>query len=297
MSTLVSRSPQLTLREIRAADADAVAGIIHAAFAGIHDRHGFARDFPDRASAEGLVQAFTAHPLIHGVVAEIDGRVVGSNFLDERGPVRGVGPITVDPGTQARGVGRALMEAVIDRGEGALDVRLLQDAFNSASMALYTGIGFATREPVALLGGRPRDDVAGGIEVRPLGVDDLEAAAELHLRVHGFDRSRELRDALDSPLLEPMAGFRDGRLVAYAAGTTAFAASHGVGETQEDLYELIVGALAATSAPASLLLPTRQTELFRSLLAAGLRVVKPMTYMTLRDYREPAGAWFPTVLY
>jgi hypothetical protein len=39
------------------------------------------------------------------VVAEIDGRVVGSNFLDERGPVRGVGPITVDPAAQGRGSG------------------------------------------------------------------------------------------------------------------------------------------------------------------------------------------------
>ena len=296
-STLPAGSSPLTLREIQAGDADAVAGIIHAAFAGIHDHHRFPRDFPDRASAEGLANAFAAHPLIHGVVAEVDGRVVGSNFLDERGPVRGVGPITVDPAVQTTGVGRALMQAVIERGAEALDVRLLQDAFNSRSMALYTSLGFATREPIALLGGRPRAGVAAAIGVRPLREDDLEAAAELHRRVHGFDRSRELRDALESPVLEPVAGLRDGRLVAYAAGTTAFAASYGVAETQQDLYELIVGALAATDAPGSLLLPTRQTELFRALLAAGLRVVKPMTYMTLRDYREPAGAWFPTVLY
>ena len=37
------------------------------------------------------------HPSIWGVVAEIGGRIVGSNFLDERDPIRGVGPITVDP--------------------------------------------------------------------------------------------------------------------------------------------------------------------------------------------------------
>jgi len=46
------------------------------------------------------------------VVAEVDGRVVGSNFLYEGDPIAGVGPISVDPEYQ-RGVGRRLMEAVI----------------------------------------------------------------------------------------------------------------------------------------------------------------------------------------
>ena len=49
------------------------------------------------------------------VVAEIEGRIAGSNCLDERSIIRGVGPITIDPTIQNRGVGRKLMEAVIDR--------------------------------------------------------------------------------------------------------------------------------------------------------------------------------------
>jgi hypothetical protein len=28
-----------------------------------------------------------------------------------------------------------------------------------------------------------------------------------------------------------------------------------------------------------------------------LRVVKPMTYMTIGEYREPVGCWIPSVLY
>ena len=51
------------------------------------------------------------------MVAEIDGRIVGSNFLDERSPIRGVGPITVAPEGQNSGVGRKLMQAVLERGE------------------------------------------------------------------------------------------------------------------------------------------------------------------------------------
>jgi predicted N-acetyltransferase YhbS len=41
--------------------------------------------------------------------------VVGSNFLLSADEVAGVGPITVEVPLQGEGVGRALMEAVIDR--------------------------------------------------------------------------------------------------------------------------------------------------------------------------------------
>jgi GNAT superfamily N-acetyltransferase len=292
-----SSGPPVELRPIKPADRDEAARILYEAFAGIHDHHRFARDFPTLEAAAGLTSAFIAHPSIYGVVAEIDGRVVGSNFLDERGPVRGVGPITVDPAVQARGVGRRLMQAVIERGAGARGIRLLQDSFNTRSLALYASLGFEIREPVVVMGGRPRGLSATGVEVRPLEEGDLEQAEALHRRVHGFERTSELRDALVSPVLEPIVGMRDGRIVAYATGVTFFAAAYGVAETQRDLFGLIAGALAATAAPASFLLPGRQGELFRASLAAGLQVVKPMTYMTLGEYRDPQGAWLPSVLY
>jgi hypothetical protein len=41
-----------------------------------------------------------SHPSFYCVVAELDGRIVGSNCLDERSAVGGIGPITVDPGVQ-----------------------------------------------------------------------------------------------------------------------------------------------------------------------------------------------------
>jgi len=53
----------------------------------------------------------------YGFVAELDGRVVGSSFLDERNPISGVGPITVDPQVQNHGIGRRLMLAIMERSE------------------------------------------------------------------------------------------------------------------------------------------------------------------------------------
>lgn len=240
---------------------------------------------------------FIAHPSIYGVVAEIDGRVVGSNFLDERGPVRGVGPITVDLAAQGRGVGRALMQAVLDRGAGAMGIRLLQDSFNTGSLSLYASLGFEVAEPVALMSGRPRSRGAAGIEVRPLERSDLAEAEQLHRKVHGFERTAELEDALAVPGFEAAVAVREGRIVAYAATLSFFPAAHAVAETQADMAGLIAGALAATDRPGSFLLPIRQAELLRRLLGEGLRVVKPMTYMTVGGYEEPTGAWIPSVLY
>jgi predicted N-acetyltransferase YhbS len=293
----IAASAQVELRPIETGDADEVARILFEAFAGIHDRHRFARDFPTLGSAEQLVTSFIAHPSIYGIVAELDGRVAGSNFLDERGPVRGVGPITVDPRAQARGVGRALMEAVLDRGAGALGVRLLQDSFNTSSLALYASLGFEVAEPIALMNGRPRTAPVDGVEVRPLEEGDLAEAERLHRAVHGYERTAELRDALSVPGFRPVVATRDGRIVAYATTLTFFPAAQAVAETERDMAGLIAGALANSEAPGAFLLPTRQTELLRWSLAEGLRVVKPMTYMTVGSYKRPAGSWIPSVLY
>jgi predicted N-acetyltransferase YhbS len=285
------------LRPIEPADTDEAARILYQAFAGIHDHHRFARDFPTLDAAAQLTTSFIAHPSIYGVVAEIDGRTVGSNFLDERGPVRGVGPITVDPAVQGHGVGRKLMQAVLERGAGAIGIRLLQDAFNTGSLSLYASLGFEVAEPVALMSGRPRRSDVEGIEVRPLAQDDLGEAEHLHRRVHGFERTAELEDALAQPGLSPTVAIRGGRIVAYAATLSFFPAAHAVAETEEDMAGLIAGTLAATEEPGSFLLPTRQSELFRWCLDQGLKVVKPMTYMTVGHYETPAASWIPCVLY
>jgi hypothetical protein len=46
-----------------------------------------------------------------------------------------------------------------------------------------------------------------------------------------------------------------------------------------------------------ILVPSRNSELFRWCLASGLRVVQPMTLMSMGLYNEPKGAFLPSVLY
>ena len=171
----------VTLRAAEPSEAEACAQILFDAFGGLHDHHRFQRDFPELEAATALMQVWIPHPSIWGVVAEIEGRIVGSNFLDERDPIRGVGPITVDPEGQNAGVGRKLMAAVIERGEGAPGTRLLQDAFHMRSLSLYESLGFEVKEPVAVITGKPRSDPLEEVEVRPLVDGDLDESGTHHL--------------------------------------------------------------------------------------------------------------------
>jgi predicted N-acetyltransferase YhbS len=71
-------------------------------------------------------------------MAELDGRIVGSNFLWEENEVAGVGPITVDPRCRNSRIGRRLMEAVIERArvQEIAAVRLVQAAYHGRSLSL-----------------------------------------------------------------------------------------------------------------------------------------------------------------
>jgi hypothetical protein len=245
----------------------------------------------------GLLEFFISHPKGVGFLAEEDGRILGSNFLDRRDAIAAVGPITVDPSAQAKGVGRRLMRAVLDAGKEHVGVRLVQDAFNTTSMSLYTSLGFDAKEPLALMRGKPKSppELTGGAEARPMREQDLPSCADLCRRVHGIDRTNELRDALK--MFRPFVLARGGRVVAYMSAPTFWFLNHGVAESREDLQELLAAAGVANEEPLMLLLPSRQAELFRWCLGQGLRMVKPMTLMAMREYHEPKGAWYPSVGY
>ena len=285
----------VTLRPARPEDAEACGRIIYEAFKGVNERHGFRPDFPSVDAATQFAHHFINDPAVYGVVAESGGRVVGSNFLSEWDAVRSVGPITVEPTLQARGTGRRLMEAVVERGRGGAGVRLVQDSFNAASLSLYASLGFEVKEPLALVEGAPKDVVPAGFEVRPMRDEDLGAVAGLGRRVHGFERTGELGSL--APMLTPFVAVRGGRVTAYASAPGFWPLNHAAAETEEDMKALLAGAAAAGGAPLSLLLPTRQAGLFRWCLSRGLRVVKPMTLMALGEYHEPRGSFYPSVGY
>ena len=122
----------IAVRPIEPADVPEAGRICHDAFKAIAGQHNFSPDFPEPDVAIDLLSRLTANLGFYGVVAEQDGRVVGSNFVDERSPIIGLGPITIDPAAQNQGVGAALMRHMVDRAarNQAAELRLVQSGYH-----------------------------------------------------------------------------------------------------------------------------------------------------------------------
>ncbi|MBX3329677.1 MAG: GNAT family N-acetyltransferase [Nitrospira sp.] len=283
----------VTFRSGTAADAQACGRIGYEAFKAIAEQHNFPPDFPTTEVAIGLYAMILGRSDIFSIVGEHDGQIVCSNFLWEGDAIAGVGPITVLPSAQNASLGNRLMQSVLDRAESRhqAGVRLVQAAYHNRSLSLYTKLGFQAREPLATLQGRPLNTELSGYRVRQASVNDLEACNVVCRTVHGHDRRGEITQALvdgSATVVE-----HGGRITGYATGLGFF--GHAVGRTNEELKALI-GAAPAFPGP-GFLLPTRNTELLQWCLHHGLRIVQPMTLMSLGLYQKPAGSFLPSILY
>lgn len=283
----------IILRKATAADAAAAGAICHAAFKTIAESHHFPPDFPDVASAVGLMEHMLTRDDIDAVVAERGGKLVGSNFLWRDGQVAGVGPITIDPAEQNSNVGRRLMQAVLERAwqHDIAAVRLVQAAYHGRSLALYNKLGFSVREPLTVFQGQALHLPQPGHLVRAATRDDIGAASALAARLLGIRRSGELTAAIAQGTAQVVE--RDGHISGYTTGIGFF--GHAVGEAMSDLQALI-GAASAFAGP-GFLVPTRNAALMHWCLERGLRIVQPMSLMTLGPYDEPNGPFLPSILY
>jgi len=285
--------PTLTIRRAKPEDAAASGRICYEAFYKISTEHGFHPNLPSMDHAVDVLAIAFGHPAFYCVVAEEGGRIVGSNCMDERSPIAGIGPITIDPSAQNRGVGRKLMQAAMDRARerNFPGVRLVQAAFHTRSLSLYATLGFAAREPLSVMQGPAIKKKLEGFSVRPAGAEDLDACNRVCVQVHGHHRGGDLADSIAQGTAAVVE--RHGRITAYCSSLAFF--GHAVAETNLDLQALI--AAAEGFGGSGILVPTRNAELFRWCLANGLRVVEPMTLMTVGLYNEPAGAYLPSILY
>jgi predicted N-acetyltransferase YhbS len=288
-----ARLPEVVVRTAKVEDAQVCGQICYEAFSAISGAHGFPCDFPAPEACIGLFSTMFSHPGFYCVVAEAGHRVVGGNCLDERSTIRGVGPIAIDPGVQNCGIGRKLMQAVMDRaiGQGAAGVRLVQAAFHNRSLSLYAGLGFDVRAPLSCMQGRTRQRSVPGCTVRRAQLADVEGCDMVARQVHGFSRTAELAEAIRQGTASVVE--REGRITGYA---TALAFSgHAAAETNPDL-EALIASVDSFGGP-GILVPSQNSGLFRWCLANGLRIVQPMTLMSVGLYNEPAGGWLPSILF
>jgi len=281
-------------RQPTAEDVSDLGRICYEAFKDISERHGFEPDFADPDMARMIIGMIVADESTYGIAAYNDGNPAGSNFVMMADDIGGIGPITVDVPQQGVGIGRRLMADAIEHAtqNGMDKIRLLQDAFNMASLSLYASVGFDTKAPCALM--EPMPAVKEDATVRLLTEDDLPIVDALSREIYKVSRRNEVASMLQGPFTVVIRE-RDNRVTGYyVLGITG----HGVAETEDDALALVQQA-AAKSPPQfrDVFCPLIEGALYRKFLDAGFRAKKVMNLMAIGPYQEPEGVWMPSVIY
>ncbi len=268
--------------------------ILFEAFKGLHESHGYPLEYPTEAMGRQTIFMLVNRKDYYGVTALLDGQPVGSAFLLRSDEVGGIGPVTVSPAVQGRGIARALMEDLIAQAgrQGLTRIRLMQEACNTHSLALYASVGLEAREEVAYMQAHAAEKPDPFI--RPATVEDLAVIDELSVRLYGVSRRNEVAAALrrgSAPLIRLKDGKATGYLLAGING-------HGVAETDDDAISL-TGEMARRQ-PASnarFFCPLSEASLLRKTLKAGSRIIKVWTLMAQGPYETPPLVWMPSSTY
>jgi GNAT superfamily N-acetyltransferase len=283
----------LQIREAKAGDAEVLGRIFFDSFESLATQHSFPIEPGTPEFTDFQMKSMLDTDGVFGLLAERDGHIIGSGFQDERGAIVGVGPISVDPAAMDGGVGRALMEALLQRSrERAVPgVRLVQTAYHYRSLSLYAKLGFEVREPLSVFQGSPRAAAVPGASVRPAADDDVYACDAICRAVHGHDRHRELQDWVTAGTARVVE--RNGAITGYATGFGY--GWHAVGRTDDDIGALLQSAEMFLGL--GILVPSRNTALMAWCLDSGMRLVQQSTLMTTGLYNEPRGSWLPSIGY
>jgi len=277
---------------------DAAGRLIYEAFYDIATRHGFPPVFDSVQTATGITRLMvTLERWTTFMICE-DGVPIAVNFLDERGECGGVGPVAVAVDRQGAGLGRQLMEELLDRAAriGMEQVRLIQYTYNLASFSLYSSLGFNVVDlPVHVDGALDRREEPAG-RIREAAPEEIVELAAFGHELLGYDRGGELETM--AKLAPPLVAEREGRLCGYLCrfpprdGTYC---GYGAALDQSAMRDLVIAAARfGDDGPLHLAIPASQPDLLRWALRCGLRVAWLETLMAYGPYEKPAGTYIPS---
>jgi GNAT superfamily N-acetyltransferase len=218
----------VTIRPLAEADlddADRIMRLAFGTFLGLADPAAFMGD------ADYVRTRWAAEPTC-ALAAEVDGRLVGTNFVTRWGSVGFFGPLTVDPTLWDKGVAQALLDETMpffDRW-GVTHAGLFTFPGSPKHLSLYQRYGFLPRflTPVlarTLATGEPQGGPSGGRWGTVGDAADIEVIVAACSRVTdaiypGLDVTREIEAAVTQNLGDTVVVLDD------AGGVDAFAVCH-----------------------------------------------------------------------
>jgi GNAT superfamily N-acetyltransferase len=280
--------PTATVRPLEERDADRAGDVNFVAFHDVALRHGQQPVVTTPADARSYVRHLLSFDPLGGLVAELDGGVVGMAWIHQRRPVATIGPIAVEPRVQGRGIGRLLVERCIETaGPRIPQIRLVQESFNATSLALYLRTGFRVVSPLVELELAPGARVVGvgasGARLRAAGAADRARLVERDARAFGAPRPQSIDLYLRSG--RALVAERGTALAGYAFGIGLGPVAY-LGSASADDADVLLELLASLTlelhgAQTGLrtLVPANDRRLVEGLLGIGFRVFRACHYM------------------
>lgn len=138
------------------AEADRVFRLAFGTFVGLADPMAFGGD-------SDYVRGRWATTPEAALTAELNGRLIGSNFATRWGSVGFFGPLTVDPARWDHGVGRSLLDATMSimDGWGLIHTGLFTFPHSPKHLDLYQRYGFVPRFLTSVFSAPPRSTTPG----------------------------------------------------------------------------------------------------------------------------------------
>ena len=277
-----------TIRVLEERDADRAGDVNFLAFYDVALRHGQTPVVTTPADARSYVRHLLSFDPLGGLVAELDGGIVGMAWLHQRRPVATIGPVAVDPHVQGRGIGRLLLERCIEAaGPRIPQVRLVHESFNARSLGLYLRTGFRVVSPLVELELAPGAAVLGvgpsGARIRGAGAADRARLVERDARAFGAPRPQSIDLYLRSG--RALVAERGTALAGYAFGIGLGPVAY-LGSASADDADVLLELLAALAlelrgehTALRTLIPANDRRLVEGLLGVGFRVFRACHYM------------------
>jgi GNAT superfamily N-acetyltransferase len=163
--------------------------------------HGQPEPIADPAEGQAIAASYLEIDPGAALVAVSEGRISGAGFLHPRDGVASVGPVAVDPDRQGRGLGKLLIDRLLEQ-TGTAAVRVAIDAFNTRALGMAAKRGFVPVDQgmrmVALgrLAGPGMLMAIAPAPVRDLVTGDLAAVAAYDAGWFGGSRERDFRSLM-----------------------------------------------------------------------------------------------------
>lgn len=287
----MTNGSEVTVRRLAEADLDEADRIMRQAFGtflGLPDPMAFMGD------ADYVRGRWTADPTV-ALAAELDGRLVGTNFVTRWGSVGFFGPLTVEPGLWDRGIARRLLDetmAIFDRW-GVSHAGLFTFGHSPKHIALYQSYGFMPRFLTSVLArppAAPETVSAGAGDWAPFSTvahpeETIVACGELTGAIYpGLDVAREIRAAEAQKLGDTVLVYEGDLLAALAVCHTGPGSEAGTGA----VLVKFGAALPGTAAPERFgrLLNACEAYALRreaGVVVAGVNMARRGAYQALLD--------------